>query len=219
MSKKARAAIDESLEQLFAAERTVRKTHDQLVHSDRNELLSALSDAVAAARREKREEEVSLRLVRLAAVLGELDGPKAVDLLVDVLASESGEARYAAGEALTELSFDRFKEVALGVERALERLPPESPALVELPFVLAEVPEPGVTKLLVRMLQSPGAEVVASTIEAAAEVGDPALAKAIAKLVDDPRTVTMDDDEGESDEVTIGQLAREALELFGDDGD
>jgi HEAT repeat protein len=219
MSKKAHAAIDEAIEQLFAAERAVRKMHDQLVHSDRNALLTALGDAVAAARKEKREDEASLRLVRLAAVLGELDGPKAVDLLIDVLASESGEARYAAGEALTELSFDRFKEVALGVERALERLAPDSPALGELPFVLAEVPEPGVTKLLVRMLALPNAEVVASAIEASAEVGDPALAKAIGKLVDDPRPVTMDDDEGESDEVTLGQLAREALELFGDDGD
>ena len=71
-------------------------------------------------------------------------------------------------------------------------------------------------KLLARMMTLPNADVVASAIEASTEVGDPALAKAIAKLVDDKRAVTMDDDEGESATVTVGQLALEALDLLGD---
>lgn len=216
MPKKSRSTIDDALRQLFDAERTVRRIHDELVGSDGPELVQALADAVSAAREEKREDEATLRLVRVAHVLSELTGDRVVDLLIDVLASEAGEARYAAGEALTELSFDRFKEVALGVERALDRLPPDSPALMEIPFVLAEVPEPGVLKLLARMMTLPNADVVASAIEASTEVGDPALAKPIAKLVDDKRTVTMDDDEGESASVTVGQLALEALDLLGD---
>ena len=93
---------------------------------------------------------------------------------IDILGGVSHEARIAAGEGLETLAYDRFKEVALGIERALERLPKGSPALSELPFLLAEVGEPGCAKLLGRFLQNEDAEVVASAIEAMAELGDPA---------------------------------------------
>ncbi len=75
-------------------------------------------------------------------------GPQVVDLLIDILASDDAEARRAAGEALSERAWDRFKDVALGIERALDRLPANSPALLELPYILAEVPEPGALKFL-----------------------------------------------------------------------
>ena len=55
---------------------------------------------------------------------------------------ESAEARAVAGEELENIAFERFKEVALGIERALARLPKDSPALTELPYLLAEVAEP-----------------------------------------------------------------------------
>ena len=210
-----RQAIDTTLGKLFDAERTVRRLHDELTSTPSDQLLDALSEAIAAAGRESDEEEASLRLVRISSLLGEHEGPRAVDALIDVLASEHPEARQAAGEELEGLAYERFKEIAQGVERALKRLPVGSPALPELPYLIAEVPEPGVPKLLGQFLAHQDPDAVAAAIEALVEVGDPANARLIEPLVEDKRTVELADDGTEStSEVTIGELAEEALSLL-----
>lgn len=215
-----REAIDRSLNELFDAERSVRKLHDELAALPANDLLDALTAALTAALRESNEEEASLRLVRIAALLGEHEGPRVVDGLIDVLSSEHAEARKAAGEELEELAFDRFKEVAAGVERALKRLPVGSPALPELPYLLAEVPEPGVMKLLGQFIGHRDADAVAAAVEALVEIGDPAGARLLAPLEGDERTVELADDGGEAtSEVTLGELAAEAIELLQEGGD
>lgn len=212
-----REAIDRGLSELFDAERTVRRVHAELADYPEPELLDALADAVKAAFRESREEEGSLRLTRIATLLGEFEGPRVVDTLIDILASEHPEARAAAGEELQGLAFDRFKEVALGVERALKRLPVGSAALPELPYVLAEVPEAGLTRLLSQFLTHQDPDAVAAAIEALVEVGDPAAAQKIAPLVGDTRTVELaEGEEDRTEEVTLGELAEEAISLLED---
>jgi hypothetical protein len=210
----AAAEVSRLLPELFDAERSVRRLHAQLAKVDPVTLLGAVAQEVAAAIVQEDEDEAALRLVRMAALLGELEGPKAVDLLIDILGCEEPEARHAAGEALEELAFDRFKEVALGVERALERLPASNPALTELPFLLAEIPEPGVRKLLGRFLAHKSADAVAAGIEALVEVGDPAAAGMLLPLEADKRDVVLEDDEGEEGSVTIGELATEARKML-----
>jgi len=209
-------AVTDRLNALFDAERTARNLHAELVGSKRDELVTGLGAATKEALALKDEDEAAVRLSRLALVLGDLDGDKVVDLLVDILASESGEARVAAGEALESLAFDRFKEVALGIERALTRLPKGSPALTELPFLLAEVGEPGCTKLLGRFLKHEDPEAVAAAIEAMAELGDPAAIPLLAPLEKDRRQVEIDDEEsgGGGERVAIGDLAHEAREIL-----
>ena len=207
------------LGELFEAERRSRRLHDELADSDREPLLvalrSALAEASGAAGTVLEPEEASLRLVCVARLLGELDGPRVVDALVDILACEHAEARGEAGEQLQGLAFERFREVAEGVERALERLPVGSPALVELPYILVEVPEGGVLKLLERFLRHEDADAVAAAIEACVEIGDPVVLPAMRELTDDERTTAIVDEEG-GDEVTLGDLAAEAIELLGD---
>src|SRR5271166_1983032 len=173
------------LKELFDAERAVRAAHDSLLEVPAETSLPHLERAThdALTLDELDEDESALRLVRLAQVLGEMQGPRVVDLLVDILGCDEPEARHAAGEALGGLAFDRFKEVALGVERALERLPSGSPALAELPYLLAEVPEPGVMKLLARFLAHKDPDAVASAIEALVEAGDPSTASLLEPLV------------------------------------
>jgi HEAT repeat protein len=218
-------ALSRLLDQLFDAERTARNLHDELAGKPRDELFEALTDGLQTALQEPGEDESALRLVRIAALLGELEGPRVVDALIDILASEQPEARHAAGGELEALAFDRFREVAEGVERALSRLPVGSPALPELPYLLAEVPEPGVAKLLGRFLAHDDADAVAAAIEALVEIGDPSVSRLIAPLVDDSRTVEMADESSETtSEVTIGELAADALALLqdldgGDGGD
>lgn len=210
-----RQAIETTLGKLFDAERTVRQLHDELAVVPSDQLLDVLTGAIQAAQRNEDEDEAALRLVRIASLLGEQEGPRAVDALIDVLASENPEARQAAGEELEALAYDRFKEVAQGIERALKRLPSGSPALPELPYLIAEVPEPGVTKLLGQFLKHQDADAVAAAIEALVELGDPGGAALIQPLVDDRRTVELEEDGGEgTSEVTLGELAEEALGLL-----
>jgi HEAT repeat protein len=208
-------AIDQTLNELFDAERNVRRLHDELTLKPPNELLDALSGALAAALREPNEDEASLRLVRIAALLGEHEGPRVVDALIDVLSSDHPEARRAAGEELEDLAYERFKEIAGGVERALKRLPVGSPALPELPYILAELPEPGVIRLLGQFLDHADADAVAAAIEALAELGDPQAIKLLEPLTRDERTVELADDGSDAtSEASIGELATEAIELL-----
>lgn len=207
------ATIGEMLSALFEAERAARAHHAALRAEGDAKLLPELREATAAALALEDEAEASVRLVRLALLLGDLEGDAVVDLLIDILGGASPEARIAAGEALEGLAFDRFKEVALGIERALGRLPRGNPALSELPFLLAEVGEPGCTKLLGRFLQNEDAEVVASAIEAMAELGDPAAIPMLAKLERDGRQVQLEDEEG-GERVSIADLAHEAREIL-----
>lgn len=207
------ATIGDTLNALFEAERTARAHHATLRGEGDARLLPELRKATEAALALEDEDEATIRLVRLALLLGDLEGEQIVDLLIDILGGASADARIAAGEGLEGLAFDRFKEVALGIERALVRLPKGNPALTELPFLLAEVGEPGCTKLLGRFLQNDDAEVVASAIEAIAELGDPAAIPMLAKLERDGRQVELDD-EGGGERATIADLAHEAKEIL-----
>jgi HEAT repeat protein len=207
------ATIRDTLNSLFEAERTARTHHANLRGEGDEKLLPELRAATKEALALEDEAEASVRLVRLALLLGDLEGDTVVDLLIDILGGVSPEARIAAGEGLEGLAFDRFKEVALGIERALARLPKGNPALTEIPFLLAEVGEPGCTKLLGRFLQNDDGEVVASAIEAVAELGDPAAIPMLAKLERDGRQVQLDDEEG-GERVSIADLAHEAREIL-----
>jgi len=198
------------LAKLFEAERAVRALHAELLREDPAALMAALGPAAREALELKDATESTLRLVRIAELLTDVNGDASADLLVDILGTEHGEARLSAGEALEERGYSRFKELALAVERALDRLPKDSVALEELPYLLAEIPEPGVTKLLARFLGLQSAEAVSASIEALVEVGDPGAIKLLEPLEKDARTVSV---AGESS-ITIGELAREAIDLL-----
>ncbi len=213
--------LDTLLPQLFEAERKVRKLQDGVAASDQGRAVDALARAADAALREADEDESALRLTLIAELLGEFEGPRVIDTLIDILNSSLEEPRDAAGVALEGLAFDRFKEVATGVERAVKRLPVGAPALAELPYVFAEVPEPGVMKLLALFASHEDADAVAAAIEVGVEMGDPAFAKVLTRLIDDTRTVELADEIGDGEsEVTLGELAAEAIELLsGAEGD
>jgi HEAT repeat protein len=203
-----------TLAALFEAERAARTAHDELVGADPPEILPILERATRDAFALSDEDESTLRLVRIAGILGDMHGPGAIDLLVDILGSQEPEVRQAAGEALSGLAFDRFKDVALGTERALERLPAGNSALAELPYVLAEVPEPGVSKLLARFLAHRDPDAVASAIEALVDAGDPGAISLLEPLAGDTRRVQLEDEGGTEGDATIGELVAEARSLL-----
>jgi HEAT repeat protein len=208
--------IQTLIERLQRAEEDVRRMQDELIDTataERADTLAALKEAVVEGLGEGEGVEAAIALVPLAEVLGELDGPEVCDLLVDLLAAEEPEVRFVAGRALQDLAFDRFKEVAEATERAVKRLPTSSQALRELPFVIAEVAEPGAPRILRGYLTHADAEVVASAIEALASIGDPAALPELNKLTNDPRTVQIDDEGGEA-QASLGELAREAIAMI-----
>lgn len=155
-------------------------------------------------------EESASRLMRVGSLLGEIGGARACRLLLRLLDHDEPEVRLPAGEALQELAYSRYAEVA----RAVEKLVDEGKAvtaLSEIPYILAEIGEPGGIKLCQRLLKHASGEVVASAIEALANFGDASVVKDLEKLRNDRRTVSMEDDP-EAGEVTVGDLAAEALE-------
>jgi len=210
-----RSAVTSALAELFEAQRRARVLSEEIAAGDNQQVVAALVEATEAARTRATEEERTLQLASIAQILGRLTGPAAVDALIEILGSEEPEARHAAGIVLEDLAFDRFKEVALGIERALTKLPEDHLALPELPYILIELPEPGVPKLLHRFLDHQNEEVVAAAIEAIVEIGDVSAAPRLAKLEKDARLIELEDEEeGREGSVTIGELAQEARGLL-----
>ena len=77
------------------------------------------------------------------------------------------------------------------------------------------MPEPGVVKLLGQFLAHQDPDAVAAAIETLAEIGDPSAIKMLQPLIDDDRTVELADDGSETtSEVTLGELAAEAIGLL-----
>jgi HEAT repeat protein len=214
-------AIEVALAALFSHEREGRRIHDALAARaghERQALFASVTREIALAKASGDAEESSLRLTCIARLLGELDGADVVDALIDVLDSELPEVRNEAGEQLQGLAFERFKEVATGVERALVRLGTGSSALVELPYLLVEIPEGGVVKLLAKFLEHKDADAVAAAIETLVLAGDPAAVKLLLPWQGDKRVSVIGEDE-EQTEVTIGELAIEAIELLRQQGE
>src|SRR5690606_36139193 len=158
--------------------------------------------------------EAIMRLQRLADLCAQVPGPKMADALIDILDDEDPAVRAEAADALLDVGYARYAEVARAIERALDARR-DGPVMEELPFFLAEIAEPSALPLIDRFIAHPGKEVVAAAIEALSELGDPGAVEILETLVDDPREVFL---EGEDDDVTkgtLGELARDAIESLG----
>ena len=131
------------------------------------------------------------------------------DRLIQILNVDEAPVRVAAGEAIVDVGYERYAEVARAIERALDA-GLTGPAAEELPWVLVEIGEPSALPLVRRFLAHERAEVVAAAVEALAELGDPAAVPALKPLVDDPRRVQVEDYEDETT-ATLGELAAEAV--------
>ena len=135
------------------------------------------------------------------------------DTLIAILNDAEPRVRVAAGEALRDLGYERYAEVARGIERALDR-DADGPAMSELPWVLAEVAEPSALSLIRRFLDHSSADVIAAAIEALAQLADPDASPDLERFLGDPRVATIEDFEDET-KTTLGELAEDALQMLG----
>ncbi len=199
------------LSAIFEADRAAREAEGRLFdEATADELAEALAGAVdeALAGDDRRAEGVKLE--RLADLCAQVPGPEMADALIRILNDDDPSVRVAAGEAILDVAYERYAEVARAVERALDAAL-DGPGMRELPYVLAEVGEPSALKLIRRFLAHSSPETVAGAIEALASLGDPGALPALESLVGDERTTSVEDLEEEVP-VTIGELAREAIE-------
>lgn len=197
------------LDAIFAADRALREAEGRLLDGDPTDLLV---EAVAEAMRLEDAEEAEMRLVRLADLCAQVPGAAMIEALIDILDHHEPQVRVNAGEALLDVAYDYYGEVARAIEGRLER-GHRGPSMAELPFLVAEVGESGTVKLLRRFLRHPDAEVVAAAIEAAVDAHEPDLVDTLRELIEDLRDVTIADFESET-EATVGALAADAVAYF-----
>jgi HEAT repeat protein len=212
----------DELTAIFEAERALRDHEHALLSTRPAALVPALAAAVAEAKALSDRKEAILRLERLADLCAQVEGPDMLDQLIAILDDEAPSVRVQAAEALVDVGFDRYAELARGIERALTR-GAQANALAELPWVLCEIAEPSARPLITRFLGHEDVEVVASAVEALAELGDAAAIKDLEPLLKDDRAVALGDEEDDDAELeaTIADLVRETIEQLSgaEDGD
>lgn len=206
-------SVQNLLQQLFDGERAALRAEDALLQKKAGELLPVLRAATEEALGMRDVEEGVLRLRRLVVLLGEVEGAEATDLLLRALGHDDERVRMVALDEIEHRAYDRYAEVARAIDRLLDS-GVSTPALLELPHLVADIGEPSALLLIRRFLQHGDPEVVAEGIAAIVELGDPEGAKALAKLRSDTRVVMVADDDDEESQATLGQLAQEALEAI-----
>jgi HEAT repeat protein len=207
-------SLAKELDRIFDADRSMRKAEAMLLRKKRSEeLVSLLADATSEALTLEDRTEATMRLERLADLCAQVPGPRMTDALIAMLNDGEPRVRVAAGEALRDVGFERYAEVARGIERALER-GEDGLAMSELPWVLAEIAEPSAVPLIRRFLHHASPDVIAAAIEALAQLQDPAAVEDLRRFTDDARIVTIEDFEEET-KTTLGELAAEALGTLG----
>lgn len=200
---------DKHLSAIFDADRSLLRAEEAFLDSaPPGALLDTLERSLSAAEKLDDEDESVLRIRRIVDLAAQLEGERTVGILLRALDHAEPSVRVEAGEALLDVAYERFKEVARAVERLLDKKH-DGTSMEELPFVLAEVYDPDPLPLLLRFLDHPSAEVVASAIEATVQRGDPLAIRALEKLLDDKRRVTLPD--VEDAEAPIGDLAADAI--------
>jgi HEAT repeat protein len=202
-------SAENALSSLFDADRALREHERSLLSADHDAVRALLTRAVTEAKALRDRHEATLRLERLADLCSQVHGPEMTDALIAILDDDAPNVRVQAAEALVDVGFERYAEVARGIERALTR-GQGGAAMQELPWVLVEISEPSARPLIARFLQHAEVEVVASAVEALAELGDPDAVKDLLPLQNDARPVELDED-GVETVATLGDLVQETL--------
>jgi HEAT repeat protein len=207
MAKSLRA----QLEAVFDADRALRRAEQGLLKSNNKELRSLLGRAVAEAERLDNPADACMRLERLADLCAQAPGAETMDALVRMLDHDDAAVRVQACEALVDAGCERPGQFAAAVRRALGRGAP-TPALEQLPWIIAEIGEPDAEQLIKPFLGFESAEIAGAAVEALISLATPEAFAAIEPLKDDRRTIELDDDGCEhGPTITIGQLVRSFL--------
>src|SRR5690606_7180174 len=124
--------IEQELDAIFDAERALRAAERALLADKGPALAAQLARRVEEALALEDAGEAALRLFRLADLCAQVPGPQMADALIRILNADDLAVRNEAGEALLDVAYDRYAEVARAIERALDA-GLRGPAMMELP--------------------------------------------------------------------------------------
>jgi hypothetical protein len=207
-------SLSDQLQRIFDADRTLREAEKQLLRKQyTDDVVALLSAETTKALTMEDRQEGSMRLERLADLCAQVPGPAMADALIAILNDGEPRVRVAAGEALRDVGYERYAEVARAIERAIDR-GEAGMAMSELPWVLAEIGEPSALPLIRRFLDHPHPDVIAAAIEALSQLGEPDAARDLKRFLGDARSVIIEDFEDET-KTTLGDLAEDALRELG----
>jgi HEAT repeat protein len=153
-------------------------------------------------------------LVRITEMLINYDSVAVAKLLGAGLGHPNPDVRLLSGDAMLHLTEEGLERIMPAVEDTLKE---GGLGAEEMPFLLTDVDDPEIPRVLERFLGQENADVVASAIEAIAEYGDPTSIPALEKLTGDTRPVSVEDNTDHAD-WTIGRLAEEAVDMLSQDG-
>jgi HEAT repeat protein len=207
-------SLPDELQRIFDADRILHEAESVLLRKKGSaEVIALLEQETENALHMEDRREGIMRLERLADLCAQVPGPRTTDALIAILNDGEPRVRVAAGEALRDLGYERYAEVARGIERALDRNA-DGPAMSELPWVLSEIAEPSALPLIRRFLDHPSSDVTAAAIEALAQLADLEALPDLERFVGDSRVVIIEDFEDET-KTTLGELAEDALAMLG----
>ncbi len=199
------------LEAIFEADRKAASSERALLENKKSDaLVETLVNAVDEAMSQQEPDEAVMRVRRLSDLCAQVEGPRMADAIIRMLDHDNPAARVAAGEALRDVAYDRYAEVARAIERRLES-GLDGLALEEIPWVLAEVGEPSAGPLIADFLGHAQVDVVAAAIEALVELGDRGATEALEALRGDQRVATLEEGDA-SYSTSIDELVDEAID-------
>lgn len=161
----------------------------------------------------KENDEIPITLIRCAEMLVGVMTEDIVKTLSLGLDHDNPTVRLLAGDAITHVAEENIELIKPAIDDVLKS---GGTAAEEMPFILTELDDPEVEKILEKFLAHKEPEVVASAIEAATEIGNPEIISTLEKLTEDSRVVAADAELGD-EETTIGQLAKDAIAIILDD--
>ena len=175
--------------------------------ADKQKALVALADDLMS--KTDAHDDVPLPMIRVAEMICTLEnGPT---LLAKGLSHENEEVRHLFGEAIISLGTeDGVESIIPAIDYALKE---KGNAALEMPFILAWIDDPAVTSHIHKFLTLEETDIVYAAIEACASVADPDSIEPLKALIDDNREVAVEDDDEDDSPVTIGMLAKEAIDI------
>lgn len=200
----------ETMQKMVALDEKIgglREEFDEFSEQERDKVLSEEFDRIMKEIGEYDPMPVSL--FRVADLLSGLSGDRPAEILAKGLDHENPDVRLLSGETLLQIAEEGLDRIMTVVDEAVAK---GGIMAREMPFLLIDVDDPGVPDAVERFLKSEDAEVVASAIEALAELGDPSSIPALKKLFKDKRTVSVEEEGEVHEEWTVGKLAEEAVE-------
>ena len=198
--------VEEGLAQLLECDRRCRQQERELLEGgDPQALAQALRHATTEAQATDSGQE---DLPRLIGLWGQLGTAEAVTALFDLLLSDQAVAQAVAGEELIELANENFKLFKTEAEKRLAAEGPFDAAIEGLAVILTECRDERTVDVVLTMLGHKDSYVALAALEVAGEWGwEGAVQKAIARLKEDQRRLTLDDEEEGPVEVSLGELA------------